>query len=51
MYKRVLIERDGQELWDYWQSEKEKTVHYSDFDYQQISKLYLGKTKELLRAL
>jgi hypothetical protein len=51
MYKRILIERYGQEMWDYWQSEKRKTVQYSDYDYQQISKLYLRKTKELLRAI
>jgi hypothetical protein len=51
MYKRVLIERHGQEKWDYWQSIKGKTVKYTDFDYEQISKMYLKKIKELRESL
>jgi len=47
MYRKVLIDRHGQEKWDYWQSVKSKTVSYTDFDYEQISKLYLNKAKQL----
>jgi len=47
MYKRVLIERHGQEKWAYWWCTKSNPVKYTDFDYEQISKLYLNKIKQL----
>jgi len=48
MYKKVLIDMYGQEKWDYWQSEKHKTVQCTQFDYEQIAKIYRGKVKKLL---
>jgi len=47
MYKRVLIDMYGQEKWDYWQSTKHNSVHYTQFDYEQIAKTYRQKYKEL----
>lgn len=48
MYKKVLIDMYGQEKWDYWQSERHKTVQYTQFDYEQIARTYRLKVKELL---
>jgi len=48
-YKRVMIERVGQEMWDYLVAKKNIHVEYSQFDYEQISKLYRQKYKELLK--
>ena len=50
MYKRIMIETYGQEKWDYWQSTKNDIIQYSDFDFEQISKTYLGKIKELKKG-
>jgi hypothetical protein len=51
MYKRVLIERHGQDKWDYWQSTKNSSVKYTQFDFEEISKKYLRKIKELKAGL
>ena len=50
MYKHVLIERHGQDKWDFWQSIKKKAVKYTDQDLEAISDLYRQKTNELLRS-
>lgn len=50
MYKHVLIQRHGQDKWDFWQSMKNSAVKYTDFDYEQIAKKYREKTNELLNA-
>jgi hypothetical protein len=47
MYKKVLIDLHGQEKWDYWQSTKNAPVKYTQFDYEQIAKIYREKAKQL----
>jgi len=47
MFKRVLIDENGQEKWDYWQSTKNDPVKYTDFDYEQIAKMFKQKYKQL----
>jgi len=47
MFKKVLIDEFGQDKWDYWQSTKNDPVKYTDFDYEQIAKIYRRKYKEL----
>jgi DNA-directed RNA polymerase subunit N (RpoN/RPB10) len=47
MYKRVLIERYGQRWWDYWEYMKSQHVEYTQFDYEQIARVYREKTRGL----
>ena len=51
MYKHIMIERYGQEKWDYWQSTKNDLVRYTDFDYESIAKIYREKIKQLKMGL
>ena len=48
-YKMILLERYGQDKWDMWESMKRKHIDFSQFDYEQISRVYRLKTKELLK--
>ena len=50
MYKQVLIDRHGQDFWDFWQTEKNKPVKFTNFDYEQISKSYREKYKALIKG-
>ena len=50
-YKQVLIDRHGQDFWDFWQTEKNKPVKFTNFDYEQISKSYREKYKKLIKGL
>jgi len=47
MYKKVLIDMYGQDKWDLWQSTKNNPVKYTDFDYEQLAKMFKQKYKEL----
>jgi hypothetical protein len=49
MYKRIIIERYGQERWDFWESEKRKAFEYSQLEYEQLAKMYRNKYKELTK--
>jgi len=49
MYKRILIEMYGQEMWDMWENMKRKTVTYSQFDFEHIGRMYRDKYKELVK--
>ena len=51
MYERIMIEKYGQEKWDFWQLMKNSNVTLTDADYVYVSKTYLKKTKELLASL
>ena len=46
-YKSVLVERHGQEMFDLWMFEKKKPLHYTEFDYEQLTELYKKKVKQL----
>jgi hypothetical protein len=50
MYKKVLIERYGQDKWDYWQSTKNTPVQYTPFDYEQIVRTYREKVNKLRKG-
>jgi len=47
-YKRILVDKFGQNMWDYWQSTKSIHVDYSSYDYEQIAKTYREKVKRLI---
>jgi hypothetical protein len=47
MYEKVMIDMYGPEKWDYWQSTKNDPVKYTDFDYEQIAKMFRQKYKQL----
>jgi hypothetical protein len=46
-YKRILVEKHGQEKWDMWEASKRHHVEYTQFDYEQMAKSYRKRTKEL----
>jgi len=46
-HKRILIDRYGQDWWDYQEYMKHKHVEYSQFDYEQIARVYQEKLRRL----
>jgi hypothetical protein len=50
-YKMVLTARHGPDWWEMKESHKRECVHYTDFDYEQLSRLFRERTKKMLGGL
>ncbi|MDR1251705.1 MAG: recombination protein NinG [Treponema sp.] len=50
-YKMVLTARHGPDWWELKESHKRECVHYTDLDYEQLSRLFREQTKKMLGGL